>query len=168
MKKVIKVLALILAMSCFMFVFACNKTEKPLLDLPNARDNLEDREYDVEYIRNSAEMYGAVIVYLEAYHYDNEEYIEIMGFENKKLAKATYKMIKAEQEAEINNMKEKINWLEQLLKIYSDEMESSVIDEIEDTIKEIKKEIREVEINIVGIDGYYVWVGTIGAIEDTH
>ena len=168
MKKVIKVLALILAMSCFMFVFACNKTEKPNLDLSEARDNLEDREYDVEYIRNSAEMYGAVIVYLEAYHYDNEEYIEILEFKSTKLAKSYYEVLKDEQEAEKIYFKAQINFYESLLKYCKDEMKSSEIDEIEDGIKEIKEELKEYEKEIIGINGKYVWVGTIGAIEDTH
>jgi hypothetical protein len=168
MKKLIKVLALMLVICCFMFTFACNKTEKPLLELSKARDNLEDREYEVEFVRNSTEMYGVVYVYLEAYANEGEDYIQIFGFEKMKLAKATYKMLKSEQESEVNNLKKKIEFYESILKHCGDEMESAKIDEIEDAIKEIKKEIREVEKYLIGIKGYYVWIGTKGAIEDTH
>ena len=168
MKNLTKVLAVMLVVFCFAFIFACNKAEKPLLDLSEARDNLEDRNYDVDFERNIDAGYGAMVSVLEAGHYDNDDYIEIYVFKNKKLAKACYEAVKAENEANIAYYKAQIKFYEEILNSCSDDMKSTEIDKIEDKIKEYKDEIKVIEKEILGISGEYVWIGTIGAIEDTH
>ena len=169
MKKFIKIIAIIIALSCFSLLFACNKAEKPLLDLSEARDNLEDRNYpDVDLSRNVDDyFYGAVVEYLEAEN-DDDDFIEIYRFKTTKLAKTFYNAAIAEREGMIEVYKSQIKFYEEILDSCSDDIKSSEIDEIEDLIKENKDEIKEIEKIIIGISGKYVWIGTIGAIEDTH
>ena len=168
MKKLVKVLAVLLVICSVACMFACSFNKvKPELDLSVARDNLEDRKYDVEYDRNPEDGCGAVVVQLEAYGED-DEYICIFEFESNKVAKAVYKTLSTSINAEIASYEAMIELIELVLKEYSDEMTSDEIDEGEDLIKEYKKGMKEIKDNyVVGISGKYVWYGTPNAVEDT-
>ena len=163
MKKIILTVFLILAM---VLGFA-SCAAKPELDLKDAEKNLKGEDYEVE-IEDEDDLDVGIEEALEAYSEDGEDYIVIIRFENKKYAKLNYEMMKQEQDAKIDAIELEIKQIEYMLKHYDDDLDSDDIDYYEDKIKELNKELEDIQENYVcGIKGKVVWIGTPKAVEDS-
>ena len=156
---------------------------KPNFDLKEAENNLEDKDYTVnttEY--KHPEDSNGRLERLSATSEDGESNLEIVIFDNAKLANLYYEECKLEREAKIyiyemqikaqeNELKE----LQTLLSKYGKELSSSEIDDLGDEIAELLSDIKEAKADlkelknesVVGKSGKKVWAGTKDAIKDS-
>ena len=175
MKKILSlVLALMMLVGGVLALTSCDKTVKPNLDLEKAKTKLEEAEYDeVTLVDKKESLEPGVAKYLRAYKDGGEDtddqYIYIVEYKDKKLAKLYYEETKAQLEYQIEALKAEIEIMEMTLELYESEMDSKDIDELKDEIKDCKKELTDYEENYtIGIDGCFVWYGTIKAAEKTN
>ena len=150
--------------------------ETPELDLEEAKENLEDNDYYVHLITTEEYEYAFtgnsanIEQMLEAYSNDDDEddVLVITEFKDSKSALLALRLYKIERDSEIKTLKAEIKSIEHLLEEYEDDMDDNYVEKLEDDIKELKKELRKLQDDYVyGIDGNYVWYGTIDAVEDT-
>jgi hypothetical protein len=175
MKKFLaKLCTVFLAIVCLFSVSAC----APKLNIEKAAENLEDAGYTVTIADSELELTAAVkmmglpsnahISIEEALMAsEDDNYVYILKVEKASVAKAYYKMIKNQFDAELQEIKDQIKLYEVFLKNYKKELNSTEIDYIEDAIKEMKKELEEAkEINI-GRSGKWLWLGNKDGIKDS-
>lgn len=156
MKKTLKaLLALTLALACVLTLVAC---AKPKLNLEKAKDNLEDNDYYVSYETARKNLEPGMEEMLSAYGEDGD-YVVIVKFSTKKLAKLQYKIIKTEINNDIEETKLEIKALEYTLKKFGDDLSADEEDDIKDDIKDLKDELEELEesLKYIGRSGKYVW-----------
>ncbi|MBR3864020.1 MAG: hypothetical protein IKJ19_02745 [Clostridia bacterium] len=173
MKKLFALLfTTIMLLTCVFAMNGCSLfANKPEFDLELAKENLEDRDYYVSYhVIDDYYSYDnkGMKESLYAYNEETDGTIEIVVFENEKIAKLFLEVIKLEFEQEKEYCELEIKFLEEYLKVYKNKLSSSEIDEIEDEIKELKLEIEE-EFGqyIFGRRGKIVWFGNEKGINAT-
>ena len=131
----------------------------PKLNIDDAEDALEERNYEVEIERDAdfEELEGIIVKALYAEKGDDE--IVIFEGKNKKTIKLLYEMEKASIEAEIAELNAMIEVYEHIVSDYDDILKSAEIDALEDEIKELKEEVEdcEKELACIGISGVYIW-----------
>lgn len=162
MKKfLVKLLVAFSLLLCVLMGLACSTVK---VDINKAENALREKDYDVE-VEYNVSSWGiegiiekAVFAEKDAYA-DQDIYIEIYLFKNKKVAKAWYESWKAEIESELNILKAELKEKEVILDEYRDMIKSTEINELEDKIKEYKKDIEEYEnkLKCIGINGKCVW-----------
>ncbi|MBE5739792.1 MAG: hypothetical protein E7349_02925 [Clostridiales bacterium] len=162
-------------LSCLLMIIStlsiCCCAPKPALDIDDAKDALEDADYDVEFITNpdtdEVEFAESIDKYLTA-EGENDEYICMILFDSATMAKKYYNTLLYSVESEIKQMEANIKACEYYLKKYDEKIKSDERDEIEDWIKEDKKDIEKYEEEYcIGRSGKLVWYGSIDAIKDT-
>lgn len=178
MKKTIRNLFTVICLLVILFTLtSCAfMGETPELDLEEAKENLEDNDYYVHLITTEEYEYAFtgdsanIEQMLEAYSNDDDEddVLVITEFKDSKSALLALRLYKIERDSEIKTLKAEIKSIEHLLEEYEDDMDDNYVEKLEDDIKELKKELRKLQDDYVyGIDGNYVWYGTIDAVEDT-
>ena len=159
-----KLLILMLALACVVGLVAC--APAPEKDLEDAKDNLEDADYDVAYSDDDDSQAGTV-EYLYAENEDGDS-ITIVRFEKASTAKLYYKARQAERESELSYYKDNLKLYKHMLKNYSDDMDSETEEQLEERIEEYEKYIDEFDDeNVLGRSGKVVWFGTKQAIKDS-
>jgi len=139
---------------------------KPELYLEEAKDNLEDADYEVSHVDDEDMLSPAVKESLSAH--DDDNYLYIVVFNDTKSAKLAYKEFKLESDQEIEALELEIKSIKHYLKKYEDDLDSDVIDEYEDELKDLEKELEEEKDEfVVGRSGKTVWYGTKDAIKDS-
>ena len=138
----------------------------PELDLRDAQDNLEDNDYFVTINDNEAYLELNQEQMLYAYHGDDS--ITIIEYKDAKSARLAYEAIKLEYDNGIKEIKLEIKCLEHLLAKYEKELNSDEIDDLEDEIKELNKDLEDAkEERVFGRFGKFVWMGTADAVKDS-
>ena len=166
MKKfLVKLLVAFSLLLCILAGVACSASKEGIkVDINKAENALREKGYDIE-VEYDTSYWGidgiiekAVFAEKDVNSYE-DIYIEIYLFENEKVAKALYESWKAETESELNCLKAELKVNETILNEYRDIIKSTEIDELEDEIKEYKKEIEEIEegLKCMGINGRCVW-----------
>ncbi len=136
---------------------------KPELDIETAAENLEDEDYRVHYQDDKDLLEVGVVERLSAYEDDDD--ITITKYADTKYAKMLYNQTKQQHSDYIEGLKSDIKRIEYILEHYDDDLESDEIDEYEDELKDLKRELKKAQAYIVGISGSVVWSGTEKAIE---
>ncbi len=174
MKRIISVvLALMMLVGGVLALTSCDKKVAPNLDLEAAKTKLEAAEYDmVKLVDKKEELEPGVAKTFRAYKDGGDETddqsIYITEYKDKKLAKMYYEQLKASFEQEVANIEAQIKIMEKTLELYEAEMDSDAINELKDEIKELNEELTDYEENFtIGIDGCFVWYGTVKAAEAT-
>ena len=168
MKKFVSsllVFAMLLCSVCALSACSASITDTPPLDLRTIEKNLKNQNYSV-YYDNDAQDY-AVEESLSAYAgYDT--FLHIYKFEKITTAKYYYDYLKLEIDQEIQCLETELKLQKHLLSTYKDQMKHNEIEEIEDEIKDLEKEIDEYKNEyVVGWFGNYVWYGSPNAIDDS-
>ena len=180
-----KFLALFLALVMLSFsVFAlASCSSKPELDFEDAKDALEENNYNVSYEDEPEEPFIEQMIYASK-EKSNGDYmtIHIISFKDAKSAKLCYKMLQyendakiAELEAMIDSLELEIEMMRHILEEYDDDIFSEEIDEIEeeiddyeDKLKDKMNQLEEIEDDyVIGRSGKTAWYGDKKAIEDT-
>ncbi len=170
MKRTFRILlALALAAVFTLSLASCSLfTEKPELDLDDAKDALEDEKYTVTIVEDEDLLSVGIEATLSAMDAKSENSLRIVCFEDKKMAKLYHKQLKLEHETEIEKLELEIEALEYMLKEYEDDLDNEELDEYEDQLDELQEELDEQkEEYSFGIDGATVWSGTKEAVEDS-
>ena len=84
-----------------------------------------------------------------------------------KLAKLDYENRKAQLEYYKESLEREIKKIKHILDKLDDELKSSEIDDYEDDLKDLEKQLKEYKEYVVGISGKTVWYGTKDAIKDS-
>ena len=159
-----KLLAICLILATLFCITSCGA--KPKLDFDKAKDNLEDKDYYVEFTDDEDDLYSPNMAALFAATDDDENYLYMVEYKDLKSAKIAYKQLKLERETELEEKELKIKELKNLLKKYDGDLDSDTIDEYEDEIKELEKEIKELKKEtLYGRSGKIVWEGTEKAVK---
>ena len=162
MKKLLA-LALIIV-SIFSFASCSLFAAKPEFDLDDAKDALEDADYTVIY-EDDLDTPG-IKEYLRAYD-SKDNSLTIIVFEDAKLANLAYQQQKLEFEYDKDELELEIKANEHRLDKYEDDLDSADIDSIEDDIKDMNKELKEMKDYVIGKSGKTIWYGTKDAIKDS-
>ncbi len=171
MKKILSlVLALMMLVGGVLALSSCGKKVEPNLDLAAAKTKLEAAEYTVSLVDKKEELDPGIAKQFRAYKDGGEEtddqYIYIVEYKDKKLAKLYFEETKAQIDYQIASLKAEIEIMEKTLELYEAEMQSEDINELKDEIKELKEDLTDYEENYtIGIDGCFVWYGTVKAAE---
>ena len=161
-----KILALLLIVATAFAITSCSA--KPELDFDDAKKNLKGNDYTVTVVDDEDELDIGVVERLSARSEDGDDYVYIIRYEKTKMAKLAYEAMKLQYDAEIESIELEIKQIEYILDKYDRDLTSDEIDEYEDKIKELEDELEEMtEENAFGIKGKVVWMGTVGAIEDS-
>ena len=147
--------------SCILILSSC--TAKPEMDIDEARDNFEDEDYNVDYYDDLD--HSQYEEYLYAYNDDNE--LHIILFKDSKLASIFYDKVKADIDYKRESIKREIESMEHILKKYDDNYTSSEIDDMEDELKELRREQKKLNKHVIGKSGKTIWFGTEDAIKDS-
>ena len=126
----IKLLALTLVLAFSLSFVACF-APKPLKDLDDAAENLEDEDYMVTYDDKCKDMAG-IEEYLSAYSEDYEDSLTVIIFEKSSTAKLYYKMTKESQKDGVKSTKSYLKYLEHLVDHYDGDMDSAEEDSYDD------------------------------------
>ena len=165
MKKIFSaLLALVMLMGAVFMLASCGA--KPELDLDEAAKNLEDNGYTIVYEKDTGSR--AITASLHAYKDDGENeyyYLDILEYENATFAKIEYKKMKSQQDAAIEKLEYALEYYEQYLKSYEDEMDSEEIERFENYIKTTEEEIEVKKESVIGRSGKFVWYGDKEAID---
>lgn len=165
MKKFLSVLlACISFVMCIFLGTACS--EKPNLDIREAADNLRARDYVVEIdynqdylgIKNVIE----TMLYAEREGSDSTSYVYIVQLESSKAAKYQYEYMKSDAEWKIEKYETSLEYAENILKLYQDDLRSETVKAYEDAIQEYKQNIKEYqqELDCIGYSGKYLWIAS--------
>lgn len=171
MKKwLINVMAGVLGLGCLMVGAGCSS---PKLNIEDAEEALREKGYEVEIEHDVYDSEFGVdgVIKKSLYAERDDMWIEIYELENAKTAKLFQKIIESEMEAEKNTIQAYIEYYEHILDEYKDDLKSDEVSEIEDTIKEYKKELEncEEEEKVLGVNGKYIWhASDIDIIEDAQ
>lgn len=159
MKKILSIfLVLVTMLAMCMSLVACG-LKKPNLDFEDAAKNLERKGYNVVLIYEDG--YGshigyAIKNYISASEEDGDNYIYIYEFKTAKAARLYYNFIKMDYGKGSAIYK----FYKRLLRKYGDDMEREDRKDLEDYIEEMEEEV-------CGRSGKYVWYGTKDAAKDT-
>ena len=159
MKKMLSIfLVLVTMMAMSVSLVACG-FKKPNLDFEDAAKNLERKGYNVVLI--DGDEYGsytgyAIKNYISASEEDGENYIYIYEFKTVKAAKLYYEDVKIYYGTGSSEYK----FYKKLLKEFGDDMDRDDRKDVEDYLEEMEEEV-------CGRSGKYVWYGTKDALEDT-
>ena len=161
-----KILTLIL---CIIMIFAITScSAKPEFDLDNAKENLEDNDYTVNVYDENDEDDLAPGETEKLVASNSDEYICIIIYEDTDMAKLTYEKWKFTYDSEIKTLELQIKTIKHILDKYEGDLTSDEIDDYEDEIKELNKNLEKTKEDYVfGISGKIVWYGTADAIEDS-
>ena len=166
MKKIITaILALAMIISC-VAVFASCGGPKPKLDLDKAEANLKAAKYSVTHNDDADSLSAEKKETLYAYD-DDDNYINIYVFNDKKSAKLYYESLELDLEASIDETKLEIKYIKNMIKKYSDDLNSITIKAYEEELKELEEELEELKDIVIGRSGKTVWAGTKEAIKAT-
>ena len=158
-----KLLAICLILATLFCITSCGA--KPKLDFEKAKDNLEDKDYFVEFTDDEDELTPNMVAYFEAED-DDGEYLKMIEYKDLKSAKIAYKQLKLEKETELEEYELEKKYYKNLLKKYDGDLESDEIDYIEDAIKELDKKIEELKKEtLYGRSGKIVWEGSEKAVK---
>ena len=157
MKKILSIfLVLVTMLAMCMSLVACGGP-RPCLNLDKAEDCLEDNDYYVTIVDgDELDTIGYAVkerLYAED---DGDNYIYIYEFKTVKAAKLYYEYIGAHYGKGSPEYKA----AKRLLRKYGDDMEREDRKDLEDYIEEMEEEV-------CGRSGKYVWYGTKDALEDT-
>ncbi len=171
MKKIITALLIAcMLVSCIAVLSSCDlfsSKVKPELDLEDAKNALEDEDYLVVYVDDEDDLDVGMKESLYAYN-DDEDGLYIIVYADSKLATWAYEELKAEYDAEVDELKREIDKLEHILDKYEDDLDSDEVDDYEDEIKDLKKDLKKMEEEYTfGKSGSTVWYGTANAAEDS-
>ena len=172
MKKfLLKLVTFVLMIFCLGSIVAC---DMPELNLAKTKRNLEYMDYEIEIINgDELKEYGMYAYGVEEVFFAESEEgdngIIIIYFEKASLARACFKMMKAELKGEIDCLKAEIRYYEMLVREYEYQILSEDLDNIKDEIKDCNKYLIELEekYEYMGRSGEFVWCGTKRAIEDS-
>ena len=156
-----KFLALLLVLVMTFALASCSLFSKPELDLDDAQDNLEDEDYSVRYEDDEDNLGAGVEEYLSAYD-DKDNYLRITVYASAKLAKLDYKARKLQIDTQIKETKLEIQQIEYLLENYKKDLDDP--SDYKDQLKDLEKELEQLEEMVVGKSGKTVWYGTKDAI----
>lgn len=173
MKRILAIAMALLMLLCSILTFAsCGSKshgETPELELEDAADNLEDNDYQVDYIDDEDDLSVEVEAKLVAENFKGDR-ITITLYKDTSMAKLAYEKLELEHKQEIEELELQIKNYEHLIKTYDDDLKSSEIHLLEDMIEELEEKIEDLENydnETFGRDGKYVWYGTPDAVEDT-
>lgn len=170
MKKILSVFLVVALLACCIFAMAsCNsgQGEKPELDLKKAAKALEKEDYSVTHTDDEDDLDVFVEERLTAHDEDYDEALTIIVFKDKKTAKLYFQKRYDEFKDEIKYYESQIEYYEHILEEYSNKLDSDEEDDLEDTIKDHKKDLEEMKEYCIGISGCTVWYGTADIIEDS-
>ena len=142
------------------------------VNIKDAENRLKDKGYDVEIRYTEDDTYYGVkgVVKKVLYAEKGELEISIFEFDKQSMAQAYYEYeILEECRMEVECMEKQVELYETALKEYRDTMKSTEIAKMEDSIKELKKEIEESKEyeKCMGVSGSCLWyVSHVDAIED--
>ncbi len=177
-KTLIRIFALVLTL-CTVFSLASCFAAKPEKDLEDAKENLEDANYEVDYVDDEEYLAVNVEAYLKADN-DKDEQLTVYIYKDIKSAKLAYKQQKAAYEMEmeyaeyaIDKMELELKQLKNRLKKYEDDLDSDELDKLEEqiedkeeAIEDSKEAIKEYKKEyVIGRSGKMVWYGTDKAIK---
>ena len=160
----------ILLVNCVALFTSCSGS-KPELDLKTAQENLEFNDYTVivNHYGSSRDDMDAVMFESELFAYNEYyDYISIYVFNDASMAKAYYNYEKGSYAEEKDIIDAEIKYLEYFLKIYSDDIDKDLFEEIEEELEKWEDALKEAKDLVIGISGKYVWVGTKKAIENSR
>ncbi len=173
-----KLLAVALIVVMVLSLASCGA--KPELDLEDAAENLEDKDYLVRYIDDKDELELNEVATL--YASNDDDFLRVVEYKDAKSAKLAYEEIKMEYDLEIQEIKVEIEaieleikFYEHMLDEYDKDLDSDDIDDLEEEIDDLNDEIKDLEKNLekykeeysYGRSGKFVWAGTVDAIEDS-
>ena len=158
-----KLLAICLILATLFCITSCGA--KPKLDFDKAKDNLEDKDYFVEFTDDEDDLQYNMAALFGAEN-DDGEYLVMVEYKDLKSAKIAYKQLKLERETELEELELQKKQYKNLLKKYDADLESDEIDELEDMIKELDKKIEQLKKEeLFGRSGKIVWEGTEKAVK---
>lgn len=165
MKKIVSlILALVMALGCTLALTSCG--DSPELDFNKAKLNLEALDYFVTVYENEDVLREEYIGANKAlYAKKDDEKLYIAEFENSSSAKLYVEKYELELERKIEYAELEIEYYEHLLDEYAGQLDSEDIDDYNDEIKELKKDLEEYENEVVGRSGNIAWYGTKAAVE---
>lgn len=165
MKKLLVVLLALTMLVGTLALTSCGA--KPELDLDDAADALEDADYSVSFKDDEDDPSVDEALYARSDDYD--DYVYIVVYKDTKTAKLAYKELKLDQDQEKESLELEIKYYEHILNKYEDDMDSDEVDDYEDKLKDLKKELEKLEDGeiVYGRSGKTVWYGTKKAIEAT-
>ena len=175
MRKTIKNLFTIISVLVILFALtSCAfMGETPELDLEEAKENLDDNDYLVTYYDEDYDFKnGSANVLEKIYAYsadsDSEDFVSITKYKDSQSALLALREVKVERDIQIKYLKAQIKYYEHLLEEYEDDMDIDEVEELEEELEEYEDMLEILQDDYVyGIDGNYVWYGTIDAIDDT-
>ena len=160
MKKLFtKLLAGIMALGCVCAMASCS----PTLDIRSVEDALEDNDYVVEVFKDDEAtimgIQGVVSKVLYAENEETGEYFYMYETKDEEAAKLYYDMKKTEIKNEIAQCKDEIALYKNLKNSYKKDLWHEDMADIEDSIKELKKEIEDLkeDLKCIGVNGVYFW-----------
>lgn len=166
MKKIITaILALAMIIGC-VAVFASCGGPKPKLDLDKAEANLKAAKYSVSHNDDADRLPADRKETLYAKD-DNDNYINIYVFNDRKSANLYYKSLESELEFSIDSTKLEIKYVKNMIKKYSADLDSATLKSYENKLKQLEEELEELEDIVIGKSGKTVWSGTKEAIKAT-
>ena len=186
MKKFISLLlATMMILGCMLTLSSCfllKNDPKPELDLEDAQENLEDKDYTVIYKDNEDELPDGVVEQLEAKNEENGYTITITVYKDKDLAELAYKAQKLNDEMYTKMYKAddasavRVRYAPKLSKIEYQEakhmLENYKRDLDDDEIEKYKKIVDEYENGssdtVYGHSGNVYWYGSKAAVEDSN
>ena len=158
-----KLLAICLILATLFCITSCGA--KPKLDFEKAKDNLEDKDYYVEFTDDEDDLQFNMVALFAAEN-DDGEYLAMVEYKDLKSAKIAYKQLKLERETELEEFELQKKQYKNLLKKYDADLDSDEIDELEDMIKELDKKIEQLKKEeLFGRSGKIVWEGTEKAVK---
>ncbi len=162
-KLLIKLTALGLLAVTLLALASCSIfTAKP--DLDEYKKNLEDAKYLVNE-QDEPELPMKEALY--ANKIEGGKSLTVMVFEDSKSAKLYFENMELELDNEIESIKIEIDFYEHILKKYDDKLSSDEIDEYEDEIKDLEKQLEELKDEyVLKRKGDTVWFGDKDAFED--
>ncbi len=166
MSKFFKISVAVLLLICSLLSF-CSCASRPLLDLKEAAENLEDEGYVVTYNDDAEDSDPSEQEYLYAYG-DSDDRLVITVFTHSRMATLRYESLKMSYENNIDSIKLQIETLKYEIKKYGDDLDDDELDELEDELDELEDELEYYkEDYCIGKSGKTVWYGTKDAIKDS-
>lgn len=187
-KLMLIVLACTMSLVCILSMSACAAGEKPELDIREAKKNLEEMDYSVEIIKGrdlGADDIGLplpaeigvtvsdaaveeVLMAVNNYGHSDSTGLQIIYFKEQKFAKTFYEYLNSYLKSGIEAYEKNKELLEFVLKNYEKDLSSGQINDLQDSIKEVEKEIKLLKENrVIGRSGKVVWLGDATAVKDS-
>lgn len=162
MKKFAKTL-IVCAITIIIIISTVSCSPTPELSFNKANQQLKDLDYNVTITRDDLD-FGKTTEFRAK---NGDDFLYMTEYIDEKTAKINYKHLELQMNAQIEDLKMRI----ELLEFYIDEYDyipSDQSSEYHEEIQDLKYELKQNETVLFGIDGNIVWCGTERAIEESN